>query len=102
MYQEVLFRKQNDSGFEYLTGNDRNRTRENLKSYKKTAFEGKADCLLGSEKHIKLRNNSRIGELVGNQNEGHFFKEANKSAFMLRRKTREIEQIAGRRVDTLT
>lgn len=83
-----------------MTGNDRIRTRENLKPYKQ--FESKIDSLIGSDKHTKLKSVSRIGDLVGNQNDGHFFKEANKSAFMLRRKTREIEQIAGKRVETLT
>ena len=39
--------------------------------------------------------------MTGNQNEGCIFKESNRSAFMLRRKTRGIEQIEWKRAKML-
>ena len=44
-----------------------------------------------NERAVHLRTRSRIGDTTSNQNDGNIFKESNKSAFMLRRKTREFE-----------
>ena len=77
MFQEVLFRKQNDEDFNYLT---RNMTSNNTEySIHKQA------CELTSQRQSRMKNCSRISDLVGNTNDGKILKEANKSAFMLKR-----------------
>ena len=84
MYHEVIFRKKNDMDFDYLTRND---TKEQ-NTYK--AKRQKSD-LMKNERAVHLRARSRICDMTNNQNDGAIFKESNKSAFMLRRKTREFE-----------
>ena len=84
MYHEVLYRKKNDMDFNYLTRNETNERN----TYK--AKRQKSD-LMKNERAVHMRTRSRIGDMTSNQNDGNIFKEANKSAFMLRLKTREIE-----------
>mmetsp|Transcript_4099 Transcript_4099/g.5205 ORF Transcript_4099/g.5205 Transcript_4099/m.5205 type:complete len:94 (+) Transcript_4099:112-393(+) len=42
-----------------------------------------------------------IGELIGNQNEGEIIHKANQSAFFMRRKTHEIENVKMSRLESL-
>ena len=83
MYHEVVFRKQNDSDFDYLTRN------QTTKKGKIQAYG--TDERMEHQKRTKLRSRSRIGEVTGNQNDGCIFKDSNKRVFMMRRKTRDIE-----------
>jgi len=86
LYHEVMFRKQNDYNFDELT---------NLSKVKDVNYSSAR--VPGRERISRLKSRSKIGDYAGNQNQGAMFNESNHSAFMLRRKTNDIEDITLRR-----
>ena len=83
MCHEVMFRKRNDTNYENFS----NRRKTHTSQTKIKAFNSTRD------NKGWLRCHTKIGELVGNQNEGTFFKEANRSAFKLKKRTQNIDEI---------